>query len=142
MTSERGSDGKLLADNIRLTPFGRWLRASSLDELPELFLVIRGHLSLIGSRPLPVMYLTRYSAHQARRHEVLPGLSGWAQVNRRNLQSWDKRFEFDVWYVDNRSLWLDAKIVLLTLCSVLTRHRVSAVGHDRMPEFNPPPSTH
>lgn len=88
------------------------------------------------------MYLTRYSAHQARRHEALPGLSGWAQVNGRNLQSWDKRFEFDVWYVDNRSLWLDAKIVLLTLGSVLTRHGVSAVGHHTMPEFNPPPSTH
>jgi len=87
MTSERGFDGKLLADNIRLTPFGRWLRASSLDELPELLLVIRGHLSLIGPRPLPVMYLTRYSAHQARRHEVLPGLSGWAQVNRRTCKA-------------------------------------------------------
>ena len=142
MTSERGSDGKLLADNIRLRPFGRWLRASSLDELPELLPVIRGHLSLISPRPLPVMYLTRYSAHQARRHEVLPGLSGWAQVNGRNLQSSDKRFEFDVWYVDNRSLWLDAKIVLLTFRSVLTPHGVSAVGNDTMPEFNPPPSTH
>ncbi len=142
MTDHRGADGQLLPDGARLTPFGRWLRASSLDELPELFLVIRGDMSLIGPRPLPVVYLSRYNPRQSRRHEVLPGLSGWAQVNGRNMQSWDERFESDVWYVDNHSVWLDTKIVLLTFRAILTKRGVSADGHDTMPEFDPPSPTH
>lgn len=137
MRCDRDSTGRLLPDELRLTPFGRWLRSSSLDELPELWNVINGEMSLVGPRPLLVQYLARYSAEQRRRHEVPPGLTGWAQVNGRNALSWESRFLLDVWYVDNRSLYLDLKILALTLASVVSRRGVSAHGHATMPEFNP-----
>ncbi len=137
MRCDRDSTGRLLPDELRLTPFGRWLRSSSLDELPELWNVINGEMSLVGPRPLLVQYLARYSAEQRRRHEVPPGLTGWAQVNGRNALSWESRFLLDVWYVDNRSLYLDLKILALTLASVVSRRGVSAHGHVTMPEFNP-----
>lgn len=137
MRCDRDSTGELLPDEVRLTPFGRWLRSSSLDELPELWNVIKGEMSLVGPRPLLVRYLARYSTEQRRRHEVPPGLTGWAQVNGRNALSWESRFAMDVWYVDNRSLYLDLKILALTLGSVFSRRGVSARGHATMPEFNP-----
>ena len=115
-------------DAERLTPFGRFLRASSLDELPELLLVLRGTLSLVGPRPLPTAYLPRYSPEQARRHEVRPGITGWAQVNGRNRLSWDEKFRLDVWYVDHRSLVLDLRILVLTLVAVFRRSGISAAG--------------
>ena len=114
MTDERGPDGALLPDAHRLTTFGRFMRASSLDELPELWNVLRGDMSLVGPRPLLMQYLSLYTPEQARRHEVRPGVTGWAQVNGRNAISWEEKFKFDVWYVDNRSLWLDIKILFLT----------------------------
>ena len=122
-------------DAERLTRFGRFLRASSLDELPELLLVLRGALSLVGPRPLPTMYLPRYSPEQARRHEVRPGITGWAQVNGRNSLSWAERFALDVWYVDHRSLALDVKILLLTVRTVLRHEGISASGEATMGEF-------
>lgn len=123
-------------DAERLTPFGRFLRASSLDELPELLLVLRGTLSLVGPRPLPTAYLPRYSPEQARRHEVRPGITGWAQVNGRNRLSWDEKFRLDVWYVDHRSLALDLRILVLTLAAVFRRSGISAAGEATMGEFN------
>lgn len=135
MTSARGEDGELLPDAERLTDFGRWLRSTSLDELPELWNVLTGDMSLIGPRPLLVKYLPRYSATQARRHEVRPGITGWAQVNGRNALSWDAKLAMDVWYVDNWSLGLDARIVWKTLWSVLRREGISAAGEATMPEF-------
>lgn len=123
-------------DAERLTPFGRFLRASSLDELPELLLVLRGTLSLVGPRPLPTAYLPRYSPEQARRHEVRPGITGWAQVNGRNRLSWDEKFRLDVWYVDHRSLALDLRILVLTLVAVFRRSGISAAGEATMGEFN------
>lgn len=123
-------------DAERLTPFGRFLRASSLDELPELLLVLRGTLSLVGPRPLPTAYLPRYSPEQARRHEVRPGITGWAQVNGRNRLSWDEKFRLDVWYVDHRSLALDLRILILTLAAVFRRSGISAAGEATMGEFN------
>ena len=123
-------------DAERLTPFGRFLRASSLDELPELLLVLRGTLSLVGPRPLPTAYLPRYSPEQARRHEVRPGITGWAQVNGRNRLSWDEKFRLDVWYVDHRSLALDLRILVLTLAAVFCRSGISAAGEATMGEFN------
>jgi lipopolysaccharide/colanic/teichoic acid biosynthesis glycosyltransferase len=135
MTDERGPDGQLLPDKDRLTPFGRWLRASSLDELPELWNVLKGEMSLVGPRPLLVEYLPLYTPEQARRHEVLPGITGWAQVNGRNTISWEEKFKLDVWYVDNQSLWLDLKILWLTVKKVLVRDGISAQGDATMPKF-------
>jgi lipopolysaccharide/colanic/teichoic acid biosynthesis glycosyltransferase len=135
MTDERGPDGQLLPDKDRLTPFGRWLRASSLDELPELWNVLKGEMSLVGPRPLLVEYLPRYTPEQARRHEVRPGITGWAQVNGRNAISWEEKFKLDVWYVDNQSLWLDLKILWLTIKKVLVRDGISAQGDATMPKF-------
>ena len=135
MTSERGPDGQLLPDSVRLTHFGRFLRASSLDELPELWNVLKGEMSLVGPRPLLMEYLPLYSSEQARRHEVRPGITGWAQVNGRNAISWEDKFALDVWYVDNRSLWLDIKILCLTVKKVLVRDGISAAGEATMPRF-------
>ncbi len=135
MTSERGPDGALLPDAQRLTPLGCWLRATSLDELPELWNVLKGEMSLVGPRPLLIEYLPLYSETQARRHEVRPGITGWAQVNGRNAISWDDKFTLDVWYVDNRSLWLDIKILWLTVQKVLVRDGISAGGEATMPRF-------
>lgn len=137
MTSECGPDGKLLPDAVRLTAFGRWLRATSLDELPELLNVLRGEMSLVGPRPLLIAYLPRYSARQARRHEVRPGLTGLAQVMGRNALSWEEKFEWDVAYVERQSLWLDLKILFLTVKTVLFRTGISAQNDATMPEFNP-----
>lgn len=135
MTDTRGTDGALLPDADRLTPFGRFLRASSLDELPELWNVLKGDMSLVGPRPLLMDYLPLYSAEQSRRHEVRPGITGWAQINGRNALSWDEKFKLDVWYVDNRSLWLDIKILWLTVRKVLVRDGISAAGEATMPRF-------
>ena len=135
MTSERGPDGELLPDAVRLTPFGRFLRSSSLDELPELWNVLKGDMSLVGPRPLLMEYLPLYSPAQARRHEVRPGITGWAQVNGRNAISWEDKFKLDVWYVDHRSLWLDVKILWLTVQKVLVRDGISAEGEATMPRF-------
>ena len=135
MTDARGPDGALLPDADRLTPFGRFLRASSLDELPELWNVLKGEMSLVGPRPLLMEYLPLYSPQQARRHEVRPGITGWAQVNGRNALVWDEKFKLDVWYVDHRSLWLDIKILWLTVKKVLVREGISAAGEATMPRF-------
>ena len=135
MTDERGPDGVLLPDAQRLTPFGRFLRASSLDELPELWNVLKGEMSLVGPRPLLMEYLPLYSSEQARRHEVRPGITGWAQVNGRNAISWADKFALDVWYVDHRSLWLDVRILWLTVRKVLVRDGISAAGEATMPRF-------
>ena len=121
MTDERGPDGELLPDEQRLTPFGRFLRATSLDEFPEMWNVLIGDMSVVGPRPLLMRYVPRYSPFQARRMEVKPGVTGWAQVNGRNLLSWDEKFALDVWYVDRRTFWLDMKIVVLTFFKVLSR---------------------
>lgn len=128
-------DGTPLQDSERLTPFGRFLRASSLDELPELWNVLKGDMSLVGPRPLLMEYLPLYSPEQARRHEVRAGITGWAQVNGRNAISWDEKFALDVWYVDNCSLWLDIKILWLTVRKVLVRDGISAAGEATMPRF-------
>ena len=122
-------------DVERLPPFGRLLRSTSLDELPELWNVLTGDMSLVGPRPLMMAYLPLYNSEQARRHEVVPGITGWAQINGRNAISWEERFALDVWYVDNRSLWLDLVILWRTVRSVLRREGVSAVGEATMPEF-------
>lgn len=135
MTDARGPDGELLPDGDRLTPFGRFLRASSLDELPQLWNVVKGDLSLVGPRPLLVRYLPLYSPEQARRHEVPPGITGWAQVNGRNAISWEDKFALDVWYVDHRNFWLDLKILWLTLRKVLVRDGISAAGEATVAEF-------
>lgn len=135
MTNTRGADGNLLTDAERLTTFGRFLRASSLDELPELWNVLKGDMSLVGPRPLLLEYLPLYSAEQARRHNVRPGITGWAQVNGRNALSWEEKFRLDVWYVDNRTLWLDIKILWLTVRKVLVREGISADGEATMSKF-------
>jgi len=135
MTGERDGVGELLPDADRLTSFGRFLRASSLDELPELWNVLKGDMSLVGPRPLLMDYLPLYSAEQARRHEVRPGITGWAQINGRNALSWEEKFKLDVWYVDNRSMWLDIKILWLTVRKVLVRDGISAAGEATMPRF-------
>jgi len=135
MTDARGANGELLPDADRLTPFGRFLRASSLDELPELWNVLKGDMSLVGPRPLLMDYLPLYSTEQSRRHEVRPGITGWAQINGRNALSWDEKFKLDVWYVDNQSLWLDIKILWLTMRKVLVRDGISAAGEATMPRF-------
>lgn len=129
----------LSSDEVRLTPFGRFLRTWSLDELPELWNVVRGDMSLVGPRPLLVEYLPLYSPEQARRHEVLPGLTGWAQVNGRNAVSWEEKFRLDVWYVDNQSIWLDLKIIVLTIVRVFQRAGINAKGDATMPKFKGTP---
>lgn len=135
MRDAKGPDGQPLPDEVRLTPLGRVLRSASIDELPQLWNVLRGELSLVGPRPLLMQYLPRYTAEQARRHDVLPGITGWAQVNGRNALSWDEKFALDVWYVENWSLWLDVRILVLTVWRVLQRSGVSRAGHATMPEF-------
>ncbi len=136
MTDARGADGQLLPDADRLTPFGHFLRASSLDELPELWNVLKGEMSLVGPRPLLMQYLPLYSPEQARRHDVRPGITGWAQVNGRNALSWEDKFKLDVCYVDNRTLWLDMRILWLTVRKVLVRDGINAEGEATMSEFS------
>lgn len=135
MRDRVGPDGLPLSDAERLTAFGKALRSTSLDELPELWNVLRGDMSLVGPRPLLMEYLPLYSPKQARRHEVRPGITGWAQVNGRNALSWEEKFEYDVWYVDNRSLMLDIRILLMTVVKVLRRAGVAAKGEATMPRF-------
>lgn len=135
MTNEVDENGKLLPDAMRLGRFGKFLRSTSLDELPELINVIKGDMSLVGPRPLLMEYLPLYSAEQARRHEVRPGITGWAQINGRNALMWDEKFALDVWYVDNRSLWLDVSIIAKTLLKVLSREGINAQGEATMPRF-------
>lgn len=132
--------GNPLPDAERLTKLGRFLRASSLDELPELWNVLKGEMSLVGPRPLLMEYLPLYSPEQARRHELRPGVTGWAQVNGRNAISWEQKFALDVWYVDNQSLWLDLKIIWLTFRKVFKREGISAAREATMPKFNGPRS--
>lgn len=127
--------GKPLPDSERMSPFGSFLRSSSLDELPELWNVLKGDMSLVGPRPLLMEYLPLYSPEQYRRHEVRPGVTGWAQINGRNALSWEEKFKLDVWYVDNRSLWLDLKIIFLTIKKVFARDGISAEGEATMPKF-------
>ncbi len=135
MTDARDFKGALVQDGLRLTPFGQFLRTWSLDELPQLWNVLRGEMSLVGPRPLPTEYLPRYNPRQRRRHEVKPGVTGWAQVNGRNGLSWEEKFNFDVWYVDHRSLLLDGKILCWTMVKIFRREGISQPGHATMPEF-------
>jgi len=135
MMDATDASGRTRSDTERLTSFGRWLRASSLDELPELWNILRGDMSLVGPRPLLVEYLPLYSAEQARRHEVRPGLTGWAQVNGRNSLSWEEKFRLDVWYVQHRTFWLDVKVIGLTAVKVFRRSGISAAGEATMPRF-------
>jgi sugar transferase EpsL len=135
MTDARGHDGALLPDAARLTRFGQFLRAASLDELPELLNVLKGDMSLVGPRPLLMKYLERYSPKQARRHEVRPGITGWAQVNGRNAITWEEKFNLDVWYVDNQSFWLDIKIIFLTIFKIFKREGINQAGQATMEEF-------
>jgi lipopolysaccharide/colanic/teichoic acid biosynthesis glycosyltransferase len=135
MSNARDEAGQLLPDADRLTKFGRFLRSTSLDELPELLNVLKGEMSLVGPRPLLMEYLDRYTPEQARRHEVKPGITGWAQVNGRNAISWEEKFALDVWYVEHRGFWLDLKILWLTLWQVVRRDGISAAGEATMPVF-------
>lgn len=135
MTEKTDKNGNLLPDEERLTSFGKFLRKYSLDELPELLNVLKGDMSLVGPRPLKMKYLDRYSDFQARRHEVLPGITGWSQVSGRNLLDWEERLQKDVWYVDNRTIWLDLKIIFLTFLKVFKKEGISAEQHATMPEF-------
>lgn len=135
MTDARDATGELLPDAVRLTPFGQFLRASTLDEFPEMWNVLIGEMSVVGPRPLMMRYLPRYNAYQRRRMDVKPGVTGWAQINGRNALSWDEKFALDVWYVDNRSMWLDLKIVFRTFFKVLARSGISHSGDATMPEF-------
>lgn len=135
MTNEMDENGNLLPDDQRLTSFGKFLRSTSLDELPELFNILKGDMSIIGPRPLLVKYLPLYNEEQKHRHDVLPGLTGWAQVNGRNAISWEKKFEYDVWYVKNTNFILDFKILLMTLKKVLIRDGISSETCDTMEEF-------
>ena len=135
MSNAVDAGGELLPDAARLTLWGRFLRASSLDELPQLWNVLRGDMSLVGPRPLPVRYLPRYSAQQRRRHLVRPGITGWAQVQGRNALTWDRKLDLDIWYVDYRSLGLDVKILWMTALKVIRRDGISQDGHATMPEF-------
>lgn len=136
MTDERDEQGQLLPDEKRLTAVGRFVRSTSIDELPQLFNVLKGDMSLIGPRPLLPQYLTLYSKEQARRHEVRPGISGWAQCHGRNTISWTQKFEYDVWYVDHLSFWTDLKIIGLTIKSVIKRSGISEEGHATKEPFN------
>ncbi len=135
MTSERGEDGCLLPDAMRLTPFGKLMRSTSIDELPELWNVLKGDMSLVGPRPLLMEYLPMYSEDQARRHNVRPGITGWAQVNGRNAISWEEKFKLDIWYVDNKSLWLDIQILLATIKKVLNREGINYEGESTASKF-------
>ena len=135
MTDKRDEDGNLLPDGERLTRLGRFLRKTSMDELPEFFNVIKGDMSIVGPRPLLMQYLDRYTPEQARRHEVKPGITGWAQVNGRNAITWEEKFKLDVWYVDNWSLWLDMKIILMTLWKILKREGINQPGQATAEEF-------
>ena len=135
MTNERDKNGVLLSDKVRLTKFGKFLRSTSLDELPGLWNVLKGDMSLVGPRPLLVEYLPLYSEKQSRRHEVRPGITGWAQVNGRNAISWDEKFDLDVWYVDNQSIWLDVKILWMTIGKVIFRTGISADSQATMHKF-------
>jgi lipopolysaccharide/colanic/teichoic acid biosynthesis glycosyltransferase len=135
MSESRDAAGNLLEDGSRLTPVGRLLRRTSLDEIPQLWNVLTGDMSLVGPRPLLIQYLPRYSESQRRRHDVRPGITGWAQVNGRNATTWEERFRLDVWYVDNRSFWLDLKILALTALRVFSGSGTSHAGHATMPEF-------
>ena len=135
MTNECDKDGNLLIDEVRLTKFGKFLRSTSLDELPGLWNVLKGDMSLVGPRPLLVEYLLLYSEKQSRRHEVRPGITGWAQVNGRNAISWDEKFDLDVWYVDNQSIWLDVKILWMTIGKVIFRTGISADSQATMHKF-------
>ena len=135
MTDAKDAEGHLLSDAERLTRFGRFLRSTSMDELPELWNVIKGDMSLVGPRPLMMQYLNRYTPEQARRHEVKPGITGWAQVNGRNDITWDQKFFLDVWYVDHHSRWLDLKILALTILKILKREGISQPGYSTAEEF-------
>jgi sugar transferase EpsL len=135
MIDQRDAHGNLLPDADRLTKFGKFLRASSLDELPELWNVLKGEMSLVGPRPLLMHYLPLYTPEQARRHEVRPGITGWAQVNGRNALSWEDKFALDVWYVDHHTLWLDLKIIFLTLLKIIKRHGINHPGEATMQAF-------
>lgn len=135
MTDERDSAGELLLDNQRLTRFGKALRSTSLDELPGLLNVLKGEMSLVGPRPLLMEYLPRYTHEQSRRHEVRPGITGWAQVNGRNAISWEEKFKLDVWYVDNQSLWLDVRIIMMTITKVFMRDGISQEGQATAEKF-------
>jgi lipopolysaccharide/colanic/teichoic acid biosynthesis glycosyltransferase len=135
MEEDLDPEGSPLDDGARLTRLGRWIRASSLDELPQLWNVLRGEMSLVGPRPLLPQYLDRYSQFQRRRLEVMPGITGWAQIHGRNALAWEPRFQFDVWYVDHWSLWLDSRILVRTLGSIVKREGISAGEHPTMPEF-------
>lgn len=135
MTDARDDNGALLPDAVRLRSFGRFLRVTSLDELPELFNVLKGDMSLVGPRPLLMQYRDRYSPEQARRHKVKPGITGWAQVNGRNTITWEEKFKLDVWYVDNWSLWLDLQIIFMTIWKILKREGINHPGQATMEEF-------
>ena len=135
MTDARGADGELLPDSERLTAFGKFLRSSSLDELPELYNVLHGDMSLVGPRPLLMAYLPLYSAEQARRHDIPPGITGWAQVNGRNAVSWPEKFALDLWYLEHGSLWIDVKIIALTFWKVIARDGINQEGHTTAPRF-------
>lgn len=141
MREASAADGQPLPDHMRLTRLGLFLRATSLDELPELWNVLKGDMSLVGPRPLLMEYLPRYNVEQARRHAVLPGLTGWAQINGRNALSWEEKFELDIWYVDNQTFWLDLKIIWMTVCKVLLREGISANGEATMPKFQGSPKS-
>ena len=135
MTQERDENGDLLPDEERLTSFGEWLRKTSLDELPSLYNVLKGEMSLVGPRPLLMEYLPLYNEIQKKRHDVKPGITGWAQINGRNEISWERKFELDVWYVENQSLWLDLKVLFLTLNAIIRRKGITAKNHKTMPKF-------
>ena len=135
MTDLRNEKGNIVPEEKRITKIGKLLRQSSLDELPELFNVLKGGMSLVGPRPLLVKYLDRYSSEQARRHEVKPGITGWAQVNGRNAITWEEKFRYDLWYIDNWSLWLDIKIIFLTIIKAIKGEGISQPGHATMEEF-------
>ncbi|MFY9387377.1 MAG: sugar transferase [Smithellaceae bacterium] len=135
MTNTRGSDGRLLLDDKRMTRLGNFLRRTSIDELPEFVNVFKGDMSLVGPRPLLMQYLDRYTPEQARRHEVKPGITGWAQIHGRNALTWEEKFKLDVWYVDNWSLWLDIKIIAMTIWKILQREGISQPGQATMEEF-------
>ncbi len=135
MLNAYDKNGSLLPDKERLTRFGKFLRSTSLDELPELFNILKGEMSIVGPRPLLMQYLDRYTPEQARRHEIKPGLTGWAQINGRNAITWEEKFRLDVWYVDNQSFWTDMKIILTTLLKVLKREGINQPGQATMEEF-------
>lgn len=140
MTDAQDAHGNLLPDGERLTPFGRFLRSSSLDELPELWNVLKGEMSLVGPRPLLMQYLPLYTPEQMRRHDVRPGITGWAQINGRNALSWEEKFELDVWYVDNHTFWLDIKIILMTIVKIVKRESINQPGQATIRPFEGTPS--